>query len=85
MTSLLLFTKTNNDRVPTDRKRMRNVVYIVCGCVMLATLVALGILLLILDDQALERTKVEFIAETVLLEAFGISWLVKGGTILKDR
>jgi hypothetical protein len=63
----------------------RNVVYIVCGCVMIATLVALVLIMRFLDDQIQERTKAVFIAETILLEAFGISWLVKGETILRDR
>ena len=85
LTSLLLFTKTRADRAPTDQKLRRNVVYRVCGWVMLATLAVLGVLWLVLGDKGLENTKIEFIAETVLLEAFGISWLVKGGTILKDR
>jgi hypothetical protein len=26
-----------------------------------------------------------FVLETVLLEAFGVSWLVNGGTFFKDR
>ncbi len=85
LSSLLLFTKTRKDREPTERKRRRNAVYIACGCVMLVTLAVLGVLLLVLDPQTLERTKVEFFAETILLEAFGISWLVKGETILRDR
>jgi hypothetical protein len=85
LSSLFLFTRTRADRAPSDRKRLRNAVYIVCGCVMLGVLVALGVLLLVLDQQTLERTRLEFIAEVVLLEAFGIAWLVKGETILKDR
>ena len=85
LSSLFLFTRTRKDREPTDRKRQRNAVYIACGCVMLVTLALLGVLLLVLDPPTLERTKVEFFAETILLEAFGISWLVKGETILKDR
>jgi hypothetical protein len=85
LSSLLLFTRTRTDRPPTEEKRKRNVIYKVCGWVMLATLAALGILLLALSDQVLEATKLEFIAETILLEAFGISWLVKGEFILRDR
>jgi hypothetical protein len=85
LSSLFLFTRTSKDRAPTERKRKRNVVYIVCGCVMIATLVALVLIMRFLDDQIQERTKAVFIAETILLEAFGISWLVKGETILRDR
>jgi hypothetical protein len=85
LSSLLLFTRTHPDRVPTDRKKKRNVIYIVCGCVMVAALASLLVFSLVLDEQALDRTKLVFIAETVLLEAFGISWLVKGETILRDR
>jgi hypothetical protein len=85
LTSLFLFTRTHEDRVPTGRKKKRNVIYIACGCVMLAALAALLVFPLVLDDQALDRTRLVFIAETVLLEAFGVSWLVKGETILRDR
>jgi hypothetical protein len=85
LVSLFLFTRTHRDREPTARKRQRNLVYIVCGCLILASLVALLILLRHLDGPALDRTSVEFLAETVMLEAFGISWLVKGETVLRDR
>jgi hypothetical protein len=85
--SLFLFTRTRADREPTRWKRRRNRVYVACGCVMLAALVLLAVLMIfkLLDDQALDRTRIVFIAETLMLEAFGISWLVKGETILRDR
>lgn len=85
LTSLLLFTRTDKRRRPTEWKRKRNAVYIACGVVMLVTLAVLAVLLNVLDDQTLARTRVEFFAETILLEAFGISWLVKGEAVLKDR
>ncbi len=85
LSSLFLFTRTEAGKEPTAQKRKRNAIYIACGCVMLATLLALVLINLYMSDAAKERTRAIFIAETLLLEAFGISWLVKGETIFRDR
>jgi hypothetical protein len=83
LTCLFLFTRTGPGK-PTRRKLLRNDVYRICGYAMLAALVLLAILPLVLSDEQLARTRAEFILETVLLEAFGIAWLVKGEGLLKD-
>lgn len=51
-------------------KRVRNIIYRVCGVGMLAALV-----LMVLPIQFFAKT---FIVETIALTFFGISWLVKG-------
>ena len=85
LSSLFLFTRKREDRMPTERKLLRNIVYRICGWVMIATLVGILIVMIFLSDSIQEKTRIVFFAETILLEAFGISWLVKGEAILKDR
>jgi len=80
--SLFLFTKSDPDRPKTAQKKRRNIVYIVCGSIMLLCLllIIVGILAGITD-----RTTLVFWAETAALIAFGVSWLVKGEAFLADR
>lgn len=86
--SLFLFPKTTPGGKMTGRKKMRNVVYYVCG-----GLICFSILSIVL----LNFTKVfaflgidkfplwTFVFETLGLYAFGFSWLTKGETILPDK
>jgi hypothetical protein len=82
--SLFLFTKTQPGKRPTHKKQQRNIIYRVCGIVMLAAMV------LAFGYQKGWITKVlplphsTFFMETVMLWSFGFSWLVKGETLLKD-
>jgi hypothetical protein len=85
--SLFLFTKSS-DIIPTPQKLIRNTIYRSCGLIIIICIG--GILLLtIMDDQDKLSTQkaniYTFILETIGLFAFGSSWLVKGGTILKDK
>ncbi|WP_020657470.1 hypothetical protein [Amycolatopsis benzoatilytica] len=78
---LFLFTKT--DGTPSPRKRSRNVVYRVCGVVMLVSLALLVI------NAAFFNAATVSLHPTVWLEslaviAFGFAWLVKGETLLAD-
>jgi len=84
--SIFLFTKTYPDREPTPEKRKRNAVYYVCGGVMLAYL---GAILAYTVLPAELRTLLASLhpvywLEAAALEAFGVSWFVKGEGILKD-
>ncbi len=80
--SLFLFTR--GDRHPTEMKKKRNLVYRVCGIVMLASLASIEIFFLFFDGINSDSGFV-LIAETVTLIAFGISWLTKGGTLYPDK
>jgi len=80
--SLFLFTKSDGN--PTPRKLQRNTVYRICGYVMLASVILLGI--------CYEKWVPGWsswhpilVFETVALIAFGVSWLTKGEGILKDK
>jgi hypothetical protein len=82
-TATFLFTRSSQGRHPRGPKLTRNVIYVVCGCLMFAGLACL-IVLRIFFPAALEDTSVVFWIETLMLEAFGISWLVKGETLFRD-
>lgn len=75
--SLFLFTLGEPN--PTKQKKIRNIVYRVCGIGMLCTLALMAI-----PVSFFAKT---FIVEAIALTFFGISWLVKGQAlgILKDK
>lgn len=85
--SLFLFTKTRSAN-PTPQKKIRNKIYVSCGIIILVSIAAI-LLFTILDSKRTispENANIyTFIFETIALFAFGTSWLVKGGTILKDN
>lgn len=83
--SLVLFTKTHPDRPPTPRKLQRNVVYRVCGWLILAALALVALYLLVPGAERFDGLNPIFWLEAVAVEAFGVSWLVKGEAILEDR
>ena len=86
---LVLFTRSTDDpdsfaprlKGLPEKKKQRNVVFIVCGCIMLA---AMGCFVIakIMDPEL--RHHQLLIVEWVCLWAFGIAWLVKGQQLLKD-
>lgn len=80
--SLFLFTRSRSYQ--SGKKAARNIIYILCGMVMIICLVAIAIFFQLYD---MEYTGSSFVfwTETVALAAFGISWLTKGGTILPDN
>ncbi|MBI2966218.1 MAG: DUF998 domain-containing protein [Bacteroidetes bacterium] len=85
--SLFLFTKTDKTKKPTLMKIRRNRVYIVCGIIMLVCIVLIGIYFLCLKTKYpwLDKCNPVFWLEAAALWSFGISWIVKGDTILKDK
>lgn len=81
MFSLFLFTRKGHN--PTPEKLQRNVIYVVCGVVMLVCLLAMLIYLIARGTSS--SSPFIFWAETAALIAFGISWLTKGGTLYPDK
>lgn len=84
--SLVLFTKDRGH--PTKNKKRRNTIYKICGWGIIASV--LGILASTIFDHTTDMDKetldlTTYILETVALVFFGLSWLVKGETILKDE
>ena len=83
--SLALFTKTGGTIAQmTPQKVKRNRVYKVCGVVMLGCIAAIGAVKLGYFAFTIGSIPPVFFLETLALEAFGISWLVKGETLWKD-
>jgi magnesium-transporting ATPase (P-type) len=82
--SIFLFTKSD-DKPVTARKRTRNAVYVICGVVMLASIAILAAYVAFLQDTPVARLKPVLVLETLMLAAFGFSWLVKGETLFRDR
>jgi hypothetical protein len=82
--SIFLFTKTDPNVVKTENKKKRNVIYIVCGIIMIVLMLVLLFLHLIMGNVKFDETPIAFFIESLMLLAFGISWLVKGDTIFRD-
>lgn len=82
--SLFLFTKSKDGM--TREKIIRNRIFRVCGIIILVSIVLIavfGIFEKRLTD--LSGYKPVFWLEWAALMAFGISWLIKGKVMLKDR
>jgi hypothetical protein len=80
--STFLFTRGKTN--PTSQKLTRNKIYLICGLVMIGSLIAIMIYFVFFDFENSESCFV-FWAETVALIAFGVSWLTKGGTLYPDK
>ena len=82
--AMFRFTKTNPDGDMTPEKVMRNRVYRVCGTLIFG---AIGLVIVTLAVKPPAAWHTLFWLETVCVEAFGVSWLVKGGFlgILADK
>ena len=84
--SIFLFTKKEPN--PTKMKLKRNTLYRVCGYIILVCILVMA-LLFMLDNlhngEILKGYNPTIWLETLALWAFGISWLVKGNVIMKDK
>jgi hypothetical protein len=82
---LVLFRMGAADRIPTEQKVQRNMVYTVCGIAILVSLIAIAILVKLLHIEYFGKFGTVFIFETTSLFAFGIAWLTKGEAFLADK
>lgn len=84
--SIFLFTLTKRKiLLPTKNKKKRNIVYITCGIIMLASIAIMVVLFLLFPNTEIDKYRLVLIFETIMLLAFGISWLVKGETLFRDK
>lgn len=83
---LVLFVKTDQQQ-PKKPKRCRNKIYRLSGYIMLGSMIFLGFYFIALRKWLpdLEKVNLVFWFESLMLWAFGLSWLTKGQAILKDH
>jgi hypothetical protein len=82
--SIFLFTRRHPGVMGREKKR-RNVIYRTCGFVMLAAQLCIAIYTAFLRHTLLAGSYPVLILETIALFAFGVSWMVKGNTLFRDR
>lgn len=82
--SIFLFTHSDKKvyNFP-QRKVIRNRIYVACGVLMVIA-VACVLLLDFLMPTFYAANRMTFWLETVAVDAFGISWLIKGSTLYRD-
>lgn len=82
--SICLFTKTGNPATMTAEKHQRNRIYRWCGYAIIFLMVAVGLFNLFLQDHWIASLMPVFWLESLMLWAFGYSWLIKGKTYWQD-
>jgi hypothetical protein len=82
---LVLFRMTAVGKRVTVQKLQRNRVYTVCGIIIIASMLAIGFTKLLRLEYSILGLGPVFCFETTSLLAFGVAWLVKGETFLKDQ
>jgi hypothetical protein len=83
--SIFLFTETDPSKTPTRRKKQRNKVYLACGWIIIACIIVMAAVELTSLKSYVEWLSPVFWLESTAIVAFGVSWLTKGETILKDE
>ena len=81
--SMFLFTRHGGE--PSMEKKTRNVIYVVSGWLMLVCIVGMVAYIAFYSHTALAKWRPVLMFETVALISFGISWLVKGNTLFRDK
>jgi hypothetical protein len=80
-----LFTMTARNVLLTRQKLERNRLYYTCGVVILASALTIAFLNWRNMSFTILGLGSTFLLETIALWAFGLAWLVKGGTFLRDK
>jgi hypothetical protein len=82
--SIFLFTRRHPGVMGREKKK-RNIIYRTCGIVMLLSIVCMSIYTIFLRETSISKIYPVLILESIALVAFGISWLVKGNTLFRDK
>jgi hypothetical protein len=84
--SLVLFRKTDPRKQMTPEKKNRNKIYLVCGIIMIACILAIAFSLLVLKQETCEKYNLVYWFESIALASFGFSWITKSETFyLRDQ
>ncbi len=85
--SFFLFTKSDKPKKQRGRRKIiRNGIYRACGVIMvLSLLIILLGTLKIIPPVFYKEHHITYWMETLAIESFGFSWLIKGDTLFKDR
>lgn len=83
--SIFLFTLSDKSKQISPDKKIRNIIYVMCGVIILGCIGILLLVQIILDPVVVQDLHLVFILETIMLEAFGFSWLIKGETLFVDK
>ena len=81
--SFFIFTRTDPSVPMTLQKRQRNIVYRASGIIIVICLVLIAVLNLA-PPGPIDDLQPVFWLETIASVSFGVSWLIKGETLLKD-
>jgi hypothetical protein len=79
-----LFTETDPKKSPTPRKLQRNIVYSACAIIIVVCIALVAVVKLSPLGTSLASLSPAFWLESTAIIAFGVSWLIKGDTILED-
>ncbi len=82
--SIFLFTRRHPGVMGREKKR-RNVIYRVCGIIMLLSIVCISVYTYALKGTWVSQFYPVLLLESIGLFAFGVSWIVKGNTLLRDK
>ena len=84
--SLVLFRKTDPKKKMSPEKKSRNMIYLVCGIIMIVCILAIAFSLLVLKQTISEKYSLVYWFESIALASFGFSWITKSETLfLKDH
>ncbi len=81
--SMFLFTRHGGS--PSREKKIRNGVYVASGLIMLSCVAGMIVYIAFYSHTPLAKERPVLVFETIALISFGVSWLVKGHTIFRDK
>lgn len=81
LNSLFLFTESDKPIESGSGKSRQNILYRATGGAIIATLVAIVVIVAAVPEGQLRSTRILFWLESFMLLNFGVSWLVKGNTL----